>query len=63
LDGWLNTLSLDQVVSFVAWNTGSSGIPLVALVRNWNTDSLWIESPSGWTSETFLIIPIPNFAS
>jgi hypothetical protein len=60
---WQDALSLDDFVSLVAWNTGSWSIELVAVVRNWNANTLWVEGPSGWALKTNLSVPIPSFTS
>jgi len=36
---------------------------LVAVVRNWNADTLGVEGPSGRTFEADLFVPIPSFTS
>lgn len=45
LDGGKNAGSLDQVVANIAAHTGAVLVISIALIRNWDTDSVVVENP------------------
>lgn len=63
LDGGKNTGSLNQVISLVAGHTESVSVISIALIGDWNANSVVVEDPVGRALFTDLVIPIPGGAS
>ena len=63
LDGGEDTGTIDEVVSLVASNAGTLLVVSVALIRDWDTDTVVVQDPVVGALETGSFVPIPGGAS
>ena len=63
MDGCEDALSVLEVVSFVAGNASPASVEGVALVGDFNADSLIVEHPIVGALKTEVVLPVPRGTS